>query len=297
MTTGPTSAPAASPIEVSVGGAPTAWHRFRRNLPAVIGATLLAVLVLAAIFAPLLTPYSPNVSDLRSAQLGPSGDHWLGTDEIGRDVFTRMLYAGRVSLTATLIATGVATVLGLPAALAAGYLGGRVDTIISRLADLLMTLPTLILAIAVIAIVGPGLRNAMIVYGVMMSPRLYRIVRSSVLSVRVETYIEASLSLGTPKRTILRRHVLPNVRAPFLVEISIMLAQGLVAEASLSFLGLGVVPPTASWGQMLSRAFAEIREQPFQIWPPGIAVALTALCFNLVADGLRDALGREERRS
>ena len=283
---------------VSAGavGAPTAWHRFRRNLPAMIGVAVVTLLVLAAILAPLLTPYSPNVSDLRSAQLGPRGAHWLGTDEIGRDVFTRILYAGRVSLTAALIATGVATVLGLPAALAAGYLGGRVETIISRIADLLMTLPTLILAIAVIAIVGPGLRNAMVVYGVMMSPRMYRIVRSAVLSVRAETYIEASLAMGTPTGTILRRHVLPNVRAPFLVEVSIMLSQALVAEASLSFLGLGVVPPTASWGQMLARAFSNIREQPFQIWPPGVAVAVTALCFNLVADGLRDALGREERR-
>lgn len=274
----------------------TAWRRFRRNVPAMAGAVVLVLLVLAAIFAPLLTSYGPNVTDLRSAYRGPSGDHWLGTDDVGRDVFTRILYGGRVSLTATVIATGVATALGLPAALAAGYLGGRVDTIVSRIADLLMTLPTLILAIAVIAIVGPGLRNAMIVYGVMMSPRMYRIVRSAVLSVRAETYIEASLSMGTRATTILRRHVLPNVRAPFLVEVSIMLSQALVAEASLSFLGLGVVPPTASWGQMLSRAFSSIRDQPFQIWPPGVAVAVTALCFNLVADGLRDALGREERR-
>lgn len=275
---------------------PTAWRRFRRNTPAMIGAGILLLLVLAAIAAPLLTRYGPNTTDLRSAYQGPSGSHWLGTDDVGRDVFTRILYAGRVSLTATVIATGTATLLGLPAALAAGYLGGRVDTIVSRVADLLMTLPTLILAIAVIAIVGPGLRNAMIVYGVMMSPRMYRIVRSAVLSVRAETYIEASLSMGTATTTILRRHVLPNVRAPFLVEVSIMLSQALVAEASLSFLGLGVVPPTASWGQMLSRAFSNIREQPFQIWPPGVAVAVTALCFNLVADGLRDALGREERR-
>lgn len=257
---------------------------------------VLLVMVVTALLAPVLAPSDPYSQSLREALQGPSGAHWLGTDDVGRDVFTRILYGGRVSLTATVIATGVATALGLPAALAAGYLGGRVDTIVSRIADLLMTLPTLILAIAVIAIVGPGLRNAMIVYGVMMSPRMYRIVRSAVLSVRAETYIEASLSMGTRATTILRRHVLPNVRAPFLVEVSIMLSQALVAEASLSFLGLGVVPPTASWGQMLSRAFSSIRDQPFQIWPPGVAVAVTALCFNLVADGLRDALGREERR-
>lgn len=275
----------------------TAWTRFRRNHFAMAGLTALTIIFLAALFAPLLTQYDPNQTNLREAHLGISGAHWLGTDEIGRDVFTRLLFAGRVSLMAAFIATVVAVAIGLPAALIAGFAGGRVDTAISRVADLLMTLPTLILAVAIIAIVGPGLRNAMIVYGVMMSPRLFRVVRSAVLSVRAETFIEASLAMGTSRWLIIRRHILPNVRAPFLVEISVVLAAALVAEASLSFLGLGVVPPTPSWGQMLARAFSAIYSQPFQMWPPGIAVAVTALGFNLVADGLRDALGREERKS
>lgn len=275
----------------------SAWKRFRQNRFALAGLIILIVMLLAAIFAPWLTPHDPLRGTLRDANLGISSAHWLGTDDIGRDTFTRLLYAGRVSLAAAAIAAACSVALGLPTALVAGFAGGRVDTAISRVMDLLMTLPTLIVAVAVIAIVGPGLRNAMVVYGVMMSPRLFRVVRSAVLSVRAETYIEASLAMGTPKPLIMWRHILPNVRAPFLVEVSVALSVALVAEASLSFLGLGVVPPTPSWGQMLARAFTQIFNEPFQMWPPGIAVALTALGFSLVADGLRDALGREERRT
>ncbi len=270
-------------------------RRFTANRYAVAALIFLAVLVLASGLAPWLAPYRPEDIDVIDRLSGPSLEHWLGTDSLGRDVFSRLLFAGRVSLYAASLAVAVAVVLGLPTGLIAGYFGGWADWGLGRVADALMTMPTLILAVAIIAAVGPGLTNAMVALGVVYSPRLFRIVRAATLSVRAETYVEASISIGTGNGYILRRHVLPNILSPLLVQISVMMATAVLAEAALSFLGLGVVPPTPSWGVMLGQAFREIRTTPLLIWWPGLAIALATLAFNFLGDGLRDAMGREIR--
>lgn len=272
------------------------WYRYRRNTSAVIAAAVLALIVLGSIFAPLIAPHSPTYIDVYDRLLGPTPEHWLGTDTLGRDVLSRLLYAGRVSLLAAALAVGVAVVLGLPTGLLAGFLGGRVDWVLNRVADVLMTFPTLILAVAVIGVMGPGLTKAMVTLGVVYAPRLFRVVRGATLGVRAETYIEASISIGTRPLTVLRRRVLPNILPPLLVQVSLMLATALLAEAALSLLGLGAQPPTPSWGVELGGAFNQIQTAPDLVWAPGLAIALATLSFNLIGDGLRDSLGRETYR-
>ncbi len=285
-------------VDSSTDASPFA--RFRRRFFAdkvsLFALFILVVIVLGAVFATWLTPFEPEATDAINRFQSPSRAHWLGTDDLGRDTFTRLLYAGRVSLAASLLAVVVAVGIGAPLGLLAGYLGGRWDGFLSRSADLLMSLPSLILALGIIAAVGPGLVNAMIALGVVYSPRIFRIVRGATLGVAAETYIEASVSIGLQNLRIIRRHVLPNVMSPLLVQISLMMALSLLAEASLSFLGLGAQPPTASWGVMLGRAYFDIRTYPTGIYWPGIAIALTSLSWNLIGDGLRDALGREVRK-
>lgn len=271
-------------------------RRFAGNRLALLALVVLGVIVLSSILAPLLAPYAPEAIDVRNRLAGPTADHWLGTDSLGRDTFSRLLYAGRVSLLAAATAVGIAVTAGVPLGLVAGYFGGWIDWVLGRAADVLMTFPAIILAIAIIAATGPGLTNAMIALGIVYAPRLFRVVRSATLAVRAETYIEASVSIGTPARSIIARRVLPNILSPLLVQISLMLAAALLAEAALSLLGLGVVPPTPSWGNLLGRGFADIRSTPALVWWPGLAIAFTTLSFNLIGDGLRDALGREIRK-
>lgn len=271
-------------------------RRFRTHKLAMGALVVLVLIIVSSAAAPLIAPYAPEQIDVMNRLAGPSSDHLLGTDSLGRDTLSRLLYAGRVSLAAAALAVGVAIVGGVPLGLVAGYAGGWVDWVLGRVADVLMTFPAVILAIAIIAATGPGLTNAMVALGVVYAPRLFRIVRSSTLSVRQETYIEASISIGTPARSIIARRVLPNVLSPLLVQISLMLAAALLAEAALSLLGLGVVPPTPSWGNLLGRGFAEIRTTPLLVWFPGLAIAVATISFNLIGDGLRDSLGRETRK-
>ncbi|MCW2665635.1 MAG: peptide transporter permease [Frankiales bacterium] len=271
-------------------------RRFRGNRLSVVALVVLSVLVLSSALAPWLAPYAPEAIDVRNRLAGPSVDHWMGTDSLGRDTLSRLLFAGRVSLFAALTAVSIAAVLGVPLGLIAGYFGGAVDWALGRAADVLMTFPAIILAIAIIAATGPGLTNAMIALGIVYAPRLFRVVRSATLAVRAETYIEASVSIGTPSYDVILRRVLPNILSPLLVQISLMLAAALLAEAALSLLGLGVVPPTASWGNMLGRGFEDIRSTPALVWWPGLSIALATLSFNLIGDGLRDAMGREIRK-
>lgn len=271
-------------------------RRFWGNRLAVTALVVLSLVVLASALAPLIAPYEPEQIDVVNRLAGPTPEHLLGTDSLGRDTFSRLLFAGRASLAAAALAVGVAIVLGVPAGLISGFAGGRVDWLLGRVADVLMTFPAIILAIAIIAATGPGLRNAMVALGIVYAPRLYRVVRSSTLSVRQETYIEASISIGTPVRSIITRRVLPNVLSPLLVQISLMLAAALLAEAALSLLGLGVVPPTPSWGNLLGRGFTEIRSTPLLVVFPGVAIAIATISFNLIGDGLRDSLGRETRK-
>lgn len=272
------------------------WRRFRRQRPALAALGFLVFIVLVAVFAPVLAPADPNAQILRDNLQSPSWSHWLGTDELGRDILSRLIYASRLSLLAALQAVGVGIVLGVPPGLVAGYLGGRIDALIMRITDAVMSFPPLILAIAIVGVLGPDLRNAMFAIGVVFAPRFVRLVRGTVLAVREETFIEASRSIGTPMSKIIRRHILPNVMSPLVVQISLAAGFAMLAEASLSFLGLGAQPPDASWGVMLGRGFREISRAPWLVLAPGVAIALTVLAFNVLGDGIRDSIGREIRR-
>ena len=275
-------------------------HRFLRrfwgNKLAVVASAVLLLIIFVSLTAPLIAPYKPEQIDVLNRLSGPGPEHWLGTDSLGRDSLSRLMYAGRASLAAAALAVGIAIVVGVPLGLLAGYFGGKVDWVFSRAADVLMTFPAIVLAIAIIAATGPGLTTAMTALGVVYSPRLFRVVRSSTVGVRAETYVEASISIGTPSLTIIRKRIFPNVLSPLLVQISLLLAAALLAEATLSLLGLGVIPPTPSWGNMLGRGFADIRSTPALVLYPGIAIAMATLSFNLIGDGLRDSFGRETRK-
>jgi peptide/nickel transport system permease protein len=295
-----TTAPTAAAGTAAAPTAPTRpgfWHRFRENRPAFVALVVLGLLVVGSLAAPLIAPYAPEAIDVPRRLSLSTPQHWLGTDALGRDTFTRLLYAGRVSLFAAALAVAVATVIGVPLGLLAGYVGGRVDWLLGRAGDVLMTFPAIVLAIAIIAATGPGLQNAMIALGIVYAPRLFRVARASTLQVRAQTYVEASISIGTPAWRIVVRRVLPNIASPVLVQVSVMLAAALLAEAALSLLGLGVVPPTPSWGVMLGSGFREIRSTPLLVFWPGVAIAVATLSFNLIGDGLRDALGRRTRKA
>lgn len=271
-------------------------RRFRRQRLALAALVYLVLVVLAAALAPLLATHDPLAQNLGSVLQQPGGGHVLGTDDLGRDVFSRALYAGRVSLIAAAQAVGVAVVLGVIPGLIAGYAGRKVDAVIMRLTDALMSFPPLILAIAFVGVLGPSLTNAMFVIGVIFAPRFVRLVRGTVLSIREETFVEASRSIGTPTPRVIARHVLPNALSPLIVQISLTAAMAMLAEASLSFLGLGVQPPDASWGSMIERGFRYTATAPWLTVFPGLLIALTVLAFNILGDGLRDSLGREIRR-
>lgn len=254
----------------------------------------LVFLTFVAVFAGWLSPHGPREQDLLNAFRPPfSPDHALGTDQFGRDLLTRLMYAARISLVAPLIAVGVGTAIGLPLGLLAGYLGGKLDWVLGRIADALIALPSLVLALAIIGVLGPSLVNAMLAVGIAYAPRLFRVVRGATLGVREETYIEASRVAGCSTPRLIFAHVLPNIRSPLLVQLTLMMGLALIAEASLSFLGLGVQPPEASWGVMLREAFENNFSGPWLVVPPGVAIVLTVLSFNLLGDGIRDAVGQQ----
>jgi peptide/nickel transport system permease protein len=292
--------PTAEAGEADTGGyRGGAFRQFtRRYLGQWIAVAALAVIVLIAvmaIFAPLFANHEPDLQTLGDANSGPSRAYWLGTDHLGRDIYSRLIYAARVSLPAALEATGIAVVIGVPLGLLAGYFRGRVDGGISLVTDAIMALPPLILALALLGALGQGLSKAMLAVGIVFAPRFLRLVRGTVLSIREETYIEASVAAGTPTRNVLIRHVLPNALPPLLVQGAFTLGFAMLAEASLSFLGLGVQPPTSSWGSMLSEAFDNINRSRWAVVPPGVTIAVAVLAFNLIGDGLREAVGRERR--
>lgn len=288
----------AVPTEIDTVPMTTARRRFLRRFlaerPAVLGLAFILLLTLVALLAPVLAPEDPNATDLRNAFASPgSSGALLGTDDLGRDILSRLIFATRVSLVAAVLAVGVAMALSVPTGLIAGYLGGWVDALIMRVADAIMSFPFLILAIAVIGAMGPGLTNAMVTVGFVFAPRLLRLVRAATLEVRQETFIDASRTIGTPTARIIRRHVLPNILSPLVVQASLLTGFAMLAEASLSFLGLGIQPPDASWGVMLERGFQNISREPALVILPGLAIALAVLAFNVVGDGLRDSFGRE----
>ena len=271
-------------------------RRFRRERPAVVALTVLVVIALAALFAPVLATYDSNAQTLTDRLQAPSGQHWFGTDDLGRDVFSRMLYAGRISLLAAVQATAIGIALGVPVGLAAGYLGGWVDLVFSRVSDAIMSIPALLLALAIVGILEPDLTSAMIAIGVVYAPQFFRLTRASTLAVREETFIEAARSVGGSSRSIITGHVLPNALSPLVVQISLAMGFAILFEASISFLGLGVQPPDSSWGSMLGRSTRYFEQSPHLVLIPGLAILVTVLAFNVIGDGVRDSLGREIRR-
>lgn len=267
------------------------WYRFRRNKPAILGAVIVFLMILAALLSPLLSPYNPTTIDPLNALQSPSGKHLLGTDELGRDLLARIIYGARIAAAASIIPVLIALFVGVPLGLIAGYFRGFWDEwVIMRVVDAMQAFPFLILALALAAALGPGLFNAMIAIGIGFIPGFIRIVRGQVLTVSAEEYIQSARALGVGNARILRTHVLPNAMGPVLVQTSVAMAAAILAEAGLSFLGLGVAPPTPSWGEMLTTAQSYINSDQWLAIPPGIAIFLAVLGFNLLGDGLRDAL-------
>lgn len=269
----------------------------RRDLRGAFSLGFLVLLVVVSMAAPLIAPYSPSQQDF-DAMLAPmSAKHWLGADDLGRDTLSRLLYGGMASLYASFLAVGVSILIGVPTGLIAGYLGGWVDEAISRVIDSFLSFPAIVLAIAVTGALGIGLTNGMISVGIVFAPQLARLVRARTLVVRNELYVDSARCFGAPTGHILWRHVLPNTVQPVIVQVTLLLAGALLAEASLSFLGLGIQPPDASWGSMLARAYQNMEIAPELMFPPGIAILVTALAFNMLGESMREALDPTFKRS
>jgi peptide/nickel transport system permease protein len=275
------------------------WRRAGRRLcrrpSAVFGLAVVVLFVVLAVFAPWLAPFDPIETSWSAIRQAPSAAHWFGTDDIGRDVLSRVVWGTRASLLAGVVSVSISLACGVPIGLAAGFVGGFVDALISRLTDAFLACPFLILAIALAAFLGPNLSNAMIAIGISATPIFVRLTRAQVLNVKVEDFIEAARALGNSPLRIALRHVLPNVLPPLIVQATLAIAAAVIAEASLSFLGLGQQPPAPSWGSMLNTAKNYVDNAPWMAIWPGLAIFVLVLAFNLLGDGLRDALDPRQR--
>ncbi len=280
----------AAPAVPSQSPARLAWRRFRKRPAALIGLGVVVVFVLAAIFAPELAPSDPVKTSWTAIRKAPSALYWMGTDENGRDVLSRVIFGARASMLAGVIAVAIAAGIGVPAGLLAGFAGGWIDTVLSRIVDTMLAVPNLILAIALAAFLGPSLENAMIAIGITAAPIFMRVSRGATLDAATNDYVEAARALGNPGWRVAIRHVLPNIVPPVLVQSTLTIAQAIIAEAALSFLGLGQQPPAPSWGSMLNAAQRFLEQAPWLAIFPGAAIFLCVMSFNLVGDGLRDAL-------
>lgn len=286
------------------GGAPLApastprvrnqrWALAKRAMTArgaPFGTTVLVLVVLMAIMAPLVAPYDPLKQDLVNARLAPSAEHLLGTDDLGRDVLARVIYGSRVSLIAGLASVAIGIVIGSLFGLAAGFAGGTLDSLVMRLVDAVLSFPGLVLALALGAVIGSGLFGVVIALGVVYTPTFARLVRGQVLTIREREFVHAARVLGAPAWRIVVRHVLPNVATPIVVQASLSIAFAILAEASLSFLGLGVPPPAPSWGGMINQGRGYLQQAPWIVFGPGAALFVTVLGLNFVGDAIRDAL-------
>jgi peptide/nickel transport system permease protein len=268
----------------------------RRDVRTVLSLSFLLLLVFVSIFAPVLAPYSPIDQDVTQLLLPPSAAHWLGTDDLGRDVLSRLIWGAPNSLYASFLAVGVGVVLGVPIGLLIGFLGGWFDEVTSRFIDALLSFPPIVLAIAVTGALGIGLTNAMLSVGFVFAPVLARLVRAQTLVVKNALYVDAARGFGASTSHIIIKHIVPNAIQPVIVQVTLMLAIALLAEASLSFLSLGVQPPAASWGGMLARAYNYIEIAPEQMYAPGLAILLTALAFNALGESIRVALDPTMKR-
>jgi peptide/nickel transport system permease protein len=256
----------------------------------VVGLLIVCWLLVAAIFAPVLAPHDPGKQDLPSKRMAPGRQFWLGADEFGRDIFSRIIYGTRVALLVGIVSVGIALGLGLIFGILSGYLGGAVDGVISRSLEILLAFPYLLLAIAVVSALGPGVLNTTLAVGIWAMPAFTRIVRASVLSVKNLDYIQAARAIGVSTRAIMLRHILPNFLSTLIVYSTLYMANAILVEAALSFLGLGVQPPTASWGLMVATGRDFLLTAPHIATIPGVAIMCAVLGFNLLGDGLRDAL-------
>ncbi len=265
-------------------------RRFLRRPFAVAGLVVAAAFILGAIAAPLIAPHSPSETDFNVLLAHPSANHLLGTDELGRDIFSRLIWGARASIQAGVLATLLAMVIAVPIGLVAGYYRGWIDPVIARLTDVVLAFPFLILAVGLAAILGPSLTNATIALGVGSAPGLVRIARGEALALREEDYVRAAVANGASDATIIARHIVPNMLSTLLVQATLIIPGAIIGEAALSFLGLGVQPPTPSWGTMLADAQSYITSAPRLAVYPGIAIFLCTLSFNLFGDGLRDVL-------
>ncbi len=267
-----------------------AGRRLLRRRAAMVGLAIVLGFIALAVLAPWLAPHDPIATSWSAIRKAPSAAHWFGTDDIGRDVLSRIIWGTRASLLAGVVSVSISLLLGVPLGLAAGYLGGLTDAFISRVTDAFLACPFLILAIALAAFLGPSLSNAMIAIGISATPIFVRLTRAQVLNVKVEDFIEAARALGNPRWRVVLRHVLPNITAPLIVQATLAIAAAVIAEASLSFLGLGQQPPAPSWGSMLNTAKNYVDNAPWMAIWPGLAIFALVLAFNLLGDGLRDAL-------
>ena len=273
-----------------------AWRRLRRNHTAMIGLAVVGAFAVLAAGAPLLNLPDPITQDLGARMLSPSRLHWLGTDDLGRDLLSRIIYGGRVSLTVGIVSVGIALAVGTVLGLLGGYYGGWAESVTMRVMDVMLAFPATLLAIFIVGIRGPGLNNAMLAIGVINIPIFARIVRGSVLRARQEDYVEAARALGSSHVRIIGRHILPNSLAPVIVQTTLGVGSAVLEAAGLSFLGLGAQAPTPEWGAMLTNTREYLRDAPWAATFPGIAILLTVVACNLLGDGLRDALDPRLRK-
>lgn len=267
-----------------------AWKSFKKNKLALIGTAIVLFFVLLAIFAPWIAPSGIDDQELVKRLQPPSSEHWFGTDDFGRDIFSRVIYGARISLWVGLLSVLGSAIIGSLLGIIAGYYGRVIDTIICRIFDIMLAFPSILLAIAIVAILGPSLRNALIAIAIINIPNFGRLIRSRVLSVKEEEYIMAAKAIGMKDSRILLQHILPNSMAPIIVQGSLAIASAIIEAAALGFLGMGAQPPNPEWGKMLADSKQYLVQAPWTMIFPGIAIMLTVLGFNLMGDGLRDAL-------
>ena len=266
------------------------WSKFIKNKLALVGLTVFILLVFVAIFADFIAPYGMDDQNLQRAFLAPSEAFILGTDNFGRDIFSRIVYGSRISLIVGVISVGIALMVGSTIGIVAGFVGGLIDTVLMRFIDLLMSIPSILMAISIVAALGPSLRNVMIAVGISSIPSYARLTRSVVISLKELQFIEAAHAMGTGTFGIIARHIVPNSLAPIIVQATMGVAGAILSAAGLGFIGLGIQPPTPEWGAMLNAGRHYIRDYPHMITFPGIAIMITIFSLNLLGDGLRDAL-------
>ena len=266
-----------------------AWKRLRKNKLAMLGLSIVILIILIAIFAPLISPYNPILRIKEDSSLSPSMNHLFGTDLLGRDIFSRVIYGSRISIEVGVIAVGISVIIGLFFGALSGYFGGISDALIMRVADIFFAFPYILGAIAIMTILGPGIVNIFIAIGILGWASIARIFRSSILIIKNKEYIEAARAMGAGSSRIIMRHIFPNSFAPIIVYATMNVGTAIIVEAALSFLGIGVQPPTPAWGKMLAESLSYIDTAPWMMFFPGLAILITVLGFVLLGDGLRDA--------